>query len=219
MFNPSKTQFILGIFCLFLSFNSSGDALDNFILSQQEKNEKYSEEIFELKEKISQLEQKLYNQDVAQKLFKKGVFEQFIDKKAQKPKKTITKVNYVASNRSYRNARDLVLDGQYEKATTAFITYINDYPDGGNIAEARFWLANSYAAQNNFNEASKGYMMFTIQHKTHYKVPNALYRLAVSQYELGYKDKANRLIKSIIRRFPNHRIIPEVKKSLIKFNK
>ena len=184
-------------------------AFDKFIIKQYQFNKAYTEQINTLKESIAQLNYQLEQQEKDYQALKNSTFRTQTVKKDQPIKNSI-----VIGNRAYRHARNLMRSEQYEKAIKALTQYIKDYPDSENVSDAKFWLANSYAANSEFDHAARKYLLFTIQHPEHHKIPNALYRLAIAQHEIKQSDKAKIILKSIVRRFPQHKITASAKKSL-----
>ncbi len=208
------------VILLFISFNiySKNNPQDLFIIEQYQKNQKYSKSIDELQEQSVLLNNKLTVQDERIKQLNKLVIDS-VKSNAIKKITNNTNNKITISNKEYRNARNLVLSEQYKKAILEFEKYIKKYPNADNIADALFWQASSYMANKEYAKASHKYLLFQINHKNHYKVPNALYKLAIAQYELGLADKSEIIFKSIIRRFPNHTITKFAKQSLKELTK
>ncbi len=211
---------IITTILLFISFNvyPNDNKQDLFIIEQYQKNQHYSKSIDELKEQLLLLDKKLIEQDKKFQELNKFVADGI---KNSTVKKTLNNKedNITIGNKEYRNARNLVLSEQYEQAILEFEKYISKYPNADNIADALFWQASSHMANKEYAKASHKYLLFQINYKNHYKVPNALYKLAIAQYELGLADKSEIIFKSIIRRFPNHRIAKLAKQSLAELSK
>jgi TolA-binding protein len=67
---------------------------------------------------------------------------------------------------TYRVAENFYLDSDCEKAVPAFQYYLELFPDGRYIINATFYLAECDYAANRYDEAMKGYIFVTAQHKT-----------------------------------------------------
>lgn len=214
-----ETSLIVGLCCIAgysQADNADSQTFDKFIIKQYQQNKLTNRQIEELKESIAQLTYKLRQRQKNNQIQSQNeiiIATQESAKKSNKAKVTKAKTVVIA-NKAYRDARSLLLSGQYEQAIKAFSEYTALYPNSQKIADARFWLAKAYAATEQYDYAARKYLLFSIQHRTHYKIPNALYQLGITQNELGKKDKAILIFKSILSRFPNHQIIALVKKSL-----
>ena len=189
------------------SYAQNNNPIDAFIIKQHEKNNEYSEKIIQLNIELEKLKIKLISQEKTYKELKKIIInDKLAASKATTSKDEKDKYIVEISNKDYRNARDLVLSEQYNLAIKGLKAYITKYPKAENIADARFWLAGSYMANKNYLEAINGYLLFLAKHKKHYKTPDALYKLAIAQYELGFKKKSEIIFKSIVSRFPNNKV-------------
>lgn len=193
--------------------NADAKAFNKFIIKQYQQNKLVNSHIEKLSESIAQLTYKLRQRQKDNQT--QGQSELIIAAQKSAQKSAVKQAKTIAiGNKAYRDARNLLLSGQYKPAIKALSEYITLYPNSQKIADARFWLAKSYAATGQYDYAARKYLLFSVQHRSHYKIPNALYQLGISQYELGKKDKAILIFKSVLNRFPSHRIIALVKKSL-----
>lgn len=212
-----KIIFSTCIFLLFSNTYAQGNNGELSILKQYQKNKEYDEKINNLTEQLVLINNKLDTQKAQYSELKKIISNNTNTKNISK-NNDINNIVVVA-NKSYRNARNLLLAEQYDNAIAALKKYTEEYPQAANIADAKFWLASAYMANKNYAKASHQYLLFQIHYQSHYKVPRALYKLAIAQYELGLPDKAEILFKSIVRRFPNNKIASLAKQSLAELNK
>lgn len=206
--------FILVVLATNLYANET--AIERFIIKQYEKNKQYTQQIKALEESTVQLKRQLERQNRAYHQLQETLLSTHQATKTSKitPQKTVA-----LNNTDYRHARNLAFSGEYKKAITALLAYIEKYPNAQNIADAKFWLASSYVADGHFSDGAEKYLRFVNEHPQHYKIPDALYRLGIVQHELGSTKEAVALFESIIRRFPQHSIIPQVKESLRRLEK
>lgn len=209
-----KTLFLIGITLASTGITNEDNAINNFITKQYQVNIEQIKEIESLKESITQLTYQLQQIKANYKSLSDGIAFNLKNNQAIVQKKLKSSQSVIISNKAYRQARNLMRSEQYDRAIKALSQYLKDYPKSENYAEAKFWLANSYAANGQFGHAARKYLLFSIQHKNHSKIPDALYRLAIAQNELGQADKAKLILDSVARRFPQHKIIELVNKSL-----
>lgn len=98
---------------------------------------------------------------------------------------------------SYQVAYAHVLSGDYAEAQQEFQSYIDAFPQGKKIADAHFWLGESYYAQGKYNEAAKTFLK---AHQTFGKSPKApemMLKLAMSLAQLDHKDTACATLKKL----------------------
>lgn len=200
-------RFFTSLFLVFVfSIANGNDALNRFKIEQGQLNQSYQQQINALKETVANLQHQLSQSHQNNEPFKNVVLSS--------AKVPIDKKNQKKINQDYRDARSLILSGQYKLAIEALSNYIKLNPKADNTADSYFWLANSYIANNQFDDGSKKYLLFITKYPKHHKIPKALYHLGLAQFELGHPEKSILLFKSILRRFPQHRVISKVKESL-----
>ncbi len=201
--------------CAFVSLcfaSYAQEIVQQFITKQTLQNQQYKTKINQLAEQITQLKHKLDKQNKEIKSLQILLNTNLA--KATAATSSLDKSADIIINKQYRQARYLILSGQYQQAIKAFNDYLSNNTDASNIAEAQFWLASSYAANSQFDNSVRNYLKFIIDYPTHHKIPEALYNLSIAQNELGQPQKSVLLLKSVLRRFPQHKIIPQVKESL-----
>ena len=84
----------------------------------------------------------------------------------------------------YESAKDLYDDGKYKQATGLFERYITKYPDNANVADARYFLGDSYYQISDYDNASKNFQIVINEKKSAY-VTKALQRMA----DMNFKNK------------------------------
>jgi len=71
-----------------------------------------------------------------------------------------------AATTAFREARDLIADGEWVRAETAFNRFIADFPQDREIPVALYWLAFSLKQQNKFSSADATLTRLIQQHPT-----------------------------------------------------
>ncbi len=110
----------------------------------------------------------------------------------------------------YTNARSLLVTDQYDKAIESFKKYLDIYPDNNHASDAKYWLAKSYFAKGDYQNARNTFIEFQQQSPLHHKYSNSLFELARVYVELNQSDKATKLLDIMLKKFPNHNSINRV---------
>ena len=103
----------------------------------------------------------------------------------------------------YRNAYEFVLSGDYTTAEAGFRQYIERFPDGGNVADAHFWLGESLLGQDRYREAAETFLQANREFPDSNKAPEMLLKLGVSLAALDQTDVACATFQEIGQRYPH----------------
>jgi tol-pal system protein YbgF len=103
----------------------------------------------------------------------------------------------------YRGAYNYVLSGDYGLAADAFRDYIDIYPDGGQIADAHFWLGESQFSQGSFNDAARTFLNAHQSFPSSEKAPEMLLKLGMSLAALDNRDTACATFREVLLRYPD----------------
>lgn len=106
-------------------------------------------------------------------------------------------------NALYRDAYNLVLSGDYAEAEAAFQDYIDIYPDGGQVADANFWLGESQYSQGSFNDAARTFLNAHQSYPQAEKAPDMLLKLGMSLAALDNRDTACATYREVLSRYPD----------------
>lgn len=111
-----------------------------------------------------------------------------------------------ADQAAYVAARNKLLAGDHQGASTALAAYLKDYPKGQYVADARYWLGEVYRINGDKSSLQKAADQFSqlIKEFPHdEKVPGALYKLATVQAQQGKTGEAKVSLNRILQQFPN----------------
>jgi len=108
------------------------------------------------------------------------------------------------AKKAYTNAKNFLMIGEHDKAIKFFTVYLGLYPDDNYASDAHYWLAKSYLAKEEYHTAKKVFIEFQRENELHQKFPNSLYELARTYVELNQNVKAELLINTMIKKFPEH---------------
>jgi tetratricopeptide (TPR) repeat protein len=87
----------------------------------------------------------------------------------------------------YETAKNLYLNEKYDKALSAFLKFINNYPGSSNSYEAKYYLADSYYLMNDKANALKYYNQVISDNRTSFVTKSALRAAAIDFSTKNYK--------------------------------
>ncbi len=113
-----------------------------------------------------------------------------------------TSVQLQDSN-AYKSAFDLLVKRKYQSSKQAFITYLNDFPNGQFIINAHYWLGEIYMIQRDYANAATQFNTVVKQAPKSPRVPDARYKLALIYLQQGKKAQATTELNGIKKKYPN----------------
>ena len=120
-------------------------------------------------------------------------------------------------NQLFQVARNDFLKGQYSLAIMGFKEYLRIYPKGRQVAEAQYWLAESFFSQEDFKSAVEEFDRLVKNYPRSQWVAPALYKKALGLVKEDRFSEAILILDEIIKRFPKSnesRLSQELKKEL-----
>lgn len=102
----------------------------------------------------------------------------------------------------YSDSYQFVLAGDYKAAEAGFTTYVERYPDGERIADAKFWLGESLIGQERYADAAEVFLDATKAHPTSGKAPDMMLKLGVSLAAMKKTDIACATYAAIGKKYP-----------------
>ncbi|MFN4289601.1 MAG: tol-pal system protein YbgF [Permianibacter sp.] len=119
-----------------------------------------------------------------------------------KPGKLASSKDVEAEQKAYDAIFPLVRAKQYAEAAKSYLAFIQQYPDGRNAANARYWLAQVYYVQASYEEAETQFKLVLSQHGDSPKAPDAMLKLAEIEKRRGANAAAKTLFQQVIQRYP-----------------
>ena len=111
-------------------------------------------------------------------------------------------LNPAEQRKAYDKALELLKDGRYDDAATAFKDFLKQYPGSSYADNAQYWLGEVYyvtrqfpAALNEFDKVLKNYPNSS-------KSADAKLKLGYIQYELKDWSKARTLLNEVVSSYP-----------------
>ncbi len=92
--------------------------------------------------------------------------------------------------------------GRYQAAILGFETFLQRFPNNSYASNAQFWLGDCYFNQQQYPAAIQEFERVVYDYQGAAKSPDALYKIAVAQLQLGASDQARQAVETLKRRYP-----------------
>lgn len=104
--------------------------------------------------------------------------------------------------KEYQKSFDLLKEGRYKKAKTAFKGFLDKYPDSSYAGNAQYWSGEANYVTRQFATAMKEFKRVITQYPASNKVPDAMLKLGYTFYETRQMDSAKQILNELVKRFP-----------------
>jgi tol-pal system protein YbgF len=105
-------------------------------------------------------------------------------------------------NALFQVARGQMMQGSNAAARQAFEDLVKNYPKADIAADAEFYIAETYAAENNTGAADSVYAQVASQYAGSPRAATAIYKRAVFAQSAGNNSKARDLFNQLIKKYP-----------------
>ncbi|MBV9077606.1 MAG: tol-pal system protein YbgF [Methylobacteriaceae bacterium] len=102
----------------------------------------------------------------------------------------------------YDAAYAYVLQRQYDQAEMALRRFVQSHPRDRSVADATYWLGETYLQRSRFREAAEQFLKVSTDHARSAKAPDALLKLGISLAALGARDQACATFAELERKYP-----------------
>jgi len=102
--------------------------------------------------------------------------------------KKVNPANGSVENLEYESAKNLYLNGKYDKAIIALQKYIKNYPNSSNSFEAKYYIADSYYNSNDKPNALKFYSQVVSDNRTTFVTKSALRAATIEVSNNSYRN-------------------------------
>ena len=103
----------------------------------------------------------------------------------------------------YDEAFSYLQRNDYSTAQIKFQDFINNYPDDTLVANAKYWLGETYYARGEYQDASRAFARAFKDHPDGQKAPDTLLKLAMSLNGQNMTQEACLTLTELTNRFPN----------------
>lgn len=102
---------------------------------------------------------------------------------------------------SYQAAFNLLKDGQYDRAITAFQKFLVTYPDSSLADNAQYWLGEAFYVNKAYPEAQAAFQRVVDKYPQSRKLPDALLKIGYCRYEMKQWDSAREVLTQVVTRY------------------
>ncbi len=102
---------------------------------------------------------------------------------------------------NYQAAFDLLKDGKYPEATTAFRQFIATFPNSELSDNAWYWLGESHYVTRQYGEALKSFRTVIDRYPASRKLPDALLKIGYCNYELKNWAEARAALNQVVQQY------------------
>lgn len=106
---------------------------------------------------------------------------------------------------AYEQAFNMLREGRYQQAISAFQAFLRDYPNSPLAGDAQYWLGETYYVTREFDRAREAFLALGSNYPEHDKIPDALLRLGYTFQELNERAKARQVLQQLIESYPQSR--------------
>jgi tol-pal system protein YbgF len=103
---------------------------------------------------------------------------------------------------AFKQAKDMLLAGEYANAEQAFSAYVNNYPESPKTAEARYWLGETQFVREAYTDAAGNYVGAIRGWPQTTWAPDATLKLARSMVALKNTAQACATLDQLSKRYP-----------------
>lgn len=102
----------------------------------------------------------------------------------------------------YEAAFELLKEGRYQEARTAFQQYLVDYPNSDLAGHSQYWLGETYYVSQDYTAALPAFRKVVTNYGSSRKLPDALLKIGYCQVELGEIGAARKTLADVVRQYP-----------------
>lgn len=102
---------------------------------------------------------------------------------------------------NYQAAFDLLKDGKYPEATSAFKQFMSTFPDSALADNAWYWLGESHYVTKQYGDALKSFKTVVEKYPASRKMPDALLKIGYCNYELKNWADAKAALNQVVQQY------------------
>jgi tol-pal system protein YbgF len=102
---------------------------------------------------------------------------------------------------NYQAAFDLLKDGKYPEATSAFKQFMATFPDSVLADNAWYWLGESHYVTKQYGDALKSFRTVVDKYPASRKMPDALLKIGYCNYELKNWADARTALNQVVQQY------------------
>jgi tol-pal system protein YbgF len=102
---------------------------------------------------------------------------------------------------NYQAAFDLLKDGKYTEAVSAFRQYLTTFPDSALADNAQYWLGEAHYVLKQYPDALRAFRTVLEKYPDSRKTPDALLKIGYAAYEMKSWAEARSALNQVVQRF------------------
>ena len=114
----------------------------------------------------------------------------------------VTVASTSSADADYQAAFELLKQGNYSEASSAFQRFLTVHQDSELRGNAEYWLAEISYAQQEFAEALDAFQQVIANYPASRKIPDAWLKSGYCQYELQRWEEARRALNIVVSQYP-----------------
>ena len=122
------------------------------------------------------------------------------------------------AEKAYRDAFRLLKETQYSQALDEFKNFLKNYPNSDYSSNAQYWIGEANYVMQRYDTAINEYQALLNTYPDSQKVSHALLKIGYSFAELGNIADAKKILKDVIRQYPDTTASRLAKERLRKIN-
>lgn len=103
----------------------------------------------------------------------------------------------------FESARALIQSGDYEGSELAFRDFLRAHPRDRRVADANFFIGESFLNRTRYREAAEHYLTVTTKFSNSARAPEAMLKLGIALRGLGAKAEACGTFEQVPKKYPN----------------
>lgn len=103
----------------------------------------------------------------------------------------------------FEAARALLTQGSHEQAEFAFRDFLRAYPRDRRVADANFFIGETFLNRTRYREAAEHYLTVTTKHSNSNRAPEAMLKLGIALRGLGARQEACGTFDQVPKKYPN----------------
>ncbi len=102
---------------------------------------------------------------------------------------------------NYQAAFDLLKDGKYPEAATAFRQFLATFPNSQLSDNAQYWLGEAHYVTKHYPDALRAFRMVVEKYPDSRKLPDALLKIGYCNYELKNWGEARAALDQVVKQY------------------
>jgi tol-pal system protein YbgF len=168
------------------------------LLEQSQKVESLSTDVRALRGQLEQLQHQIETNRTQQRELYADIDRRMQALETRAAAVPVAAASDADDNAAYKKAFDLMKEGKYAEAGTAFTAFLAAYPQSSMRDNAQYWLGESRYVGKDFNGALREFRTLVDKYPESGKLQDAWLKIGYCQYELkNWKDARDALKRAV----------------------